>query len=61
MSRTFLSRTQAATRVGRCAKTMRNLAARDMGPPFLMIGDRPAYPADELMVWLAANTFGGAQ
>jgi len=40
---------------------MRNLAARDMGPPFLMIGDRPAYPADELAVWLAANTFGGAQ
>jgi hypothetical protein len=55
MSKVFLSRTQAAKRVGRCAKTMRNLAARDMGPPFLMIGDRPAYPADELEAWLATG------
>ncbi|MBT1516166.1 hypothetical protein KIP88_37530 [Bradyrhizobium sp. SRL28] len=55
MSKVFLSRTQAAKRVGRCAKTMRNLAARDMGPPFLKIGDRPAYPADELDAWLAAG------
>jgi hypothetical protein len=55
MSKVFLSRTQVAKRVGRCTKTMRNLAAREMGPPFLMIGDRPAYPADELEAWLAAG------
>jgi predicted DNA-binding transcriptional regulator AlpA len=61
MSRTFLSRTQAAQRVGRCAKTMRNLAKRSDGPPHLMIGSRPAYPADDLEAWLAANTTGGSQ
>lgn len=59
MSRTFLSRTQAAKRVGRCAKTMRNLAKRGEGPSHLMIGNRPAYPADELEAWLAKNTTGG--
>lgn len=61
MSRIYLSRAQAAKRVGRCAKTMRNLAKRGEGPPFIMIGtSRPAYDADALESWLAANTFGGA-
>jgi hypothetical protein len=40
---------------------MRNLAKRGEGPPFLLIGDRPAYPADALDRWLADNTHGGAQ
>jgi hypothetical protein len=40
---------------------MRNLAKRGEGPPFLLIGDRPAYPADALDQWLADNTHGGAQ
>jgi hypothetical protein len=57
----FLSRTQAAQRCGRCHRTMRNLAKRGEGPPFLLIGDRPAYPADALDQWLADNTHGGAQ
>lgn len=55
MSTIFLSRTQAAKRIGRCAKTLRNLAKRGDGPPFLLIGDRPAYPADELQVWLVSG------
>jgi hypothetical protein len=55
MSDVFLSRTQAAKRIGRCAKTLRNLAKRGEGPPFLLIGDRPAYPADRLQVWLASG------
>jgi hypothetical protein len=61
MSRTYLSRTQAAKHVGRCAKTMRNLAKRGEGPPFIMIGTaRPAYPLDALECWLTAITFGRA-
>lgn len=61
MSKTFLSRTQAARRCGRCPRTMRNLAKRGEGPPFLLIGNRPAYPADTLDRWLTANSYGGAQ
>jgi hypothetical protein len=57
----FLSRTQAAKACGRCDKTMRNLARRNAGPPFVLIGDRPAYPADWLQDWLAANAMGNAQ
>lgn len=57
----YLSRRQAAKECGRCDKTMRNLAKRNQGPPFVLIGDRPAYPADQLRNWIAANTFGGAQ
>jgi predicted DNA-binding transcriptional regulator AlpA len=60
MSKVYLSRTQAAKRVGRCAKTLRNLAKRGEGPPFIMIGtSRPAYPDDELHTWIAAG--GDAQ
>lgn len=60
MSKVYLSRTQAAKRVGRCSKTLRNLAKRGEGPPFIMIGTtRPAYPAEELQVWLASG--GDAQ
>lgn len=56
MSKVYLSRTQAAMQIGRCAKTLRNLAKRGEGPPFIMIGTaRPAYPADELQTWLAAG------
>lgn len=57
----YLSRRQAAKACGRCDRTMRNLAARKMGPPFILIGVRPAYPADALQAWLASNTMGGAQ
>jgi hypothetical protein len=57
----FLSRTQAAQRCGRCHRTMRNLAKRGEGPPFLLIGDRPAYPEDVLDRWLADNTRGDSQ
>lgn len=59
MSKIYLSRTQAAKRIGRCAKTLRNLAKRGDGPPFFLIGDRPAYPADRLQTWIAAG--GDAQ
>lgn len=55
MSKVYLSRTQAAQQIGRCAKTLRNLAKRGDGPPFLLIGDRPAYAADQLQVWLATG------
>jgi hypothetical protein len=61
MPKTFLSRTQAARRVGRCPRTMRNLAKRGEGPPFLLIGDRPAYPADSLDQWLTDNMHGAGQ
>lgn len=61
MSDTFLSREQAARRVGRCPRTMRNLAKRGEGPPFLLIGNRPAYPADGLDRWLANNKHGAGQ
>lgn len=57
----YLSRRQAAKACGRCDRTMRNLAARGLGPKFLLIGTRPAYPADALQEWLVANTYGGAQ
>jgi hypothetical protein len=40
---------------------MRNLAKRGEGPPFLLIGDRPAYPEDALIQWLTDNMHGGAK
>ncbi len=56
MSQTYLSRTQAAHRLGRCTKTMRALAKRGDGPPFIMIGsNRPAYPVNDLDAWIAAG------
>ena len=57
----YLSRRQAAAHLGRCDRTLRNFARLKIGPPFIMIGNRPAYPADALHEWLAANTMGGAQ
>jgi hypothetical protein len=57
----FLSRTQAARRIGRCPKTLRSLEKSGRGPAVLMVGDRPAYPLDELEQWIASNTLGGAE
>ncbi|WP_410052789.1 helix-turn-helix domain-containing protein [Bradyrhizobium sp. SZCCHNPS2010] len=57
----YLSRRQAAKACGRCDKTMRRLASRGEGPPFLLMAGRPLYPADKLQAWIAANTMGGAK
>lgn len=53
MSSLYLSRSQAALRVGRSRKTLRKLQERGLGPRVIMIGDRPAYPASDLEAWLA--------
>ena len=55
MSKKYHSRTGAAKEVNRCTKTLRNLAKRGEGPPFIMIGNRPAYPDDGLQSWTAAG------
>lgn len=40
---------------------MRNLANRNLGPPFILVGTRPAYPADALAAWIANHSYGAAQ
>jgi len=57
----YLSRRQAAKACGRCDRTMRNLANRNLGPPFILVGTRPAYPADALAAWIANHSYGAAQ
>ena len=49
----FLTRTQAAARLGVCTKTLRNLHKRGVGPEVIMIGTRPAYSLDALEAYIA--------
>ena len=55
MQNNYLSRTQAARRLGCCPKTLRNLAKTGRGPAVLLIGDRPAYELSALESWIAAG------
>ncbi|MBB1089805.1 DNA-binding protein [Rhodopseudomonas palustris] len=51
----YLSRSQAAKRLGRCRTTLRALEARGLGPKTAKFGSRTVYPIDALEKYIAAG------
>lgn len=53
---TYLSTEEAAQRTKLSRQTLAQLRVRGDGPPFIKVGARVLYPANELEAWLNAHT-----
>lgn len=55
----ILTPEQAGSYLNKGQKTLANWRSAHKGPPYIMIGGRPAYRVDHLNAWIAAHEVSG--